>query len=339
MRPRSWLIAIIPALVLGCGGSGSGDATGPAGPGGAGLTPPTDDGIDGSGVTTGPIRGFGSILVADVRFDVSGAVIRIDGDPATEADLRLGMFVTVEGDVDPSSGPGGRTGVAHEVSATDELEGPVESVDPAASRFVALGRTVVVDAETVFEGTSLAELEPDEDVVVSGFPRSDGSVLATRVELVEELDEVELTGRIRDLDEVDEIFELFGLTIDFEEAVLRTEDPDGDPVPAVPLAEGQLVEVFGPEPEDGLLLAEEVVVLLEDELEEGEEWIGEGVITDVQAPDLVVLNDEDVVGITDETEFEDGDREDLEVDAVVLVFGFVKAGVVEADLVVFEDED
>ena len=74
------------ALALfGCGGGG-GDSLAGVGSGGTGS------------FASGPIRGFGSIIVGGVRYDDSAARIATDaGATASSADLRLGMMVEVNG--------------------------------------------------------------------------------------------------------------------------------------------------------------------------------------------------------------------------------------------------
>src|SRR6056297_2886895 len=114
------VLASTLAIVSACGGGGGGLAalspSLPIGGGGSG-------GIGGTGLTTsGTIDGTGSIFVNGVRFDVSGADIRIDGEPATEADLGPGMVVTVRGTLDDDN-PG--EGSAEEVDYERDLVGPV----------------------------------------------------------------------------------------------------------------------------------------------------------------------------------------------------------------------
>ena len=54
-------------------------------------------GVGGTGISVGTITGFGSVFVNGVEFDTSGASITVDGTPASESDLGIGMVVAVEG--------------------------------------------------------------------------------------------------------------------------------------------------------------------------------------------------------------------------------------------------
>ena len=70
-------LIFITLLLTSCGGGGS-----------------TIAGIGGTGITTsGTITGFGSIFVNGVEYDLTGAGITVDGVPASDADLTLGMVL------------------------------------------------------------------------------------------------------------------------------------------------------------------------------------------------------------------------------------------------------
>ncbi len=101
------LVGLACALLVACGGSGGG--VGGIDPGG---------GIGGSGMTSsGSISAFGSIFVNGVEYETNGAMITVDGDSATEADLGLGMVVLVIGTVNDD----GVTGTAEQVIFDDEV--------------------------------------------------------------------------------------------------------------------------------------------------------------------------------------------------------------------------
>ena len=69
---------------------------------GCGVSVSTDGsvaggGIGGTGISSGPIDGFGSIFVNGIEFEIGSALIVVDGVDSAEADLRLGMVVRVCG--------------------------------------------------------------------------------------------------------------------------------------------------------------------------------------------------------------------------------------------------
>ena len=74
----------------------------------------------------GPITGFGSVIVAGVRFDDSGARVEdADGVRRDRDELRLGMLVEVESGPIGDDGSGGRLATATRVRLASELLGPV----------------------------------------------------------------------------------------------------------------------------------------------------------------------------------------------------------------------
>ena len=93
---------ILPLLLITClglSGCGGGGAGGVADIGGGG--------IGGTGISsTGTIDGFGSIFVNGVEYETGDSEVLLDGQPASERRLRLGMVGTVR----RPSNAGGVTG-------------------------------------------------------------------------------------------------------------------------------------------------------------------------------------------------------------------------------------
>ena len=189
---RRWGSALLSVLLLACGSSG-GDVA-------------DTGGMSGTGISQGSISSFGSIFVNGVEWDLTGTAIEIDDAPASEADLRLGMVVRIEGIFDAN----GATGTARSVVFDDVLEGPIED-EPTETTpggpeksFDVLGTTVFVhETGTIFAGgASFAGLAADDVVEVSGFRDAAGAIRATRVELEGTFPgdaEVELRGTVSNL--------------------------------------------------------------------------------------------------------------------------------------------
>ena len=171
MRFRLFVLALLMAWVAGCGGGGGG-----VGEGGTGS------------FSSGPISGFGSVIVNGIRFDDSSAgVIDDEGRTRLRDELRLGMVVAIESTriADSGSGP---SATARSIRIGSEVVGMVTAVDVANSTFSVFGQTVrVVVDRTVFDerlAGGLAALVPNTTVVeVYGFlDRASGVFVATRVE-------------------------------------------------------------------------------------------------------------------------------------------------------------
>jgi hypothetical protein len=194
-------------------------------------------GIEGSGApvasspvtTTGKITGFGSILVDGVEYETSSAQIRIDDQPATEADLRAGHVVTIKGSLNAD----GRTGAAREVTFSSAALGTVSQVNEASSTFTVLGQTVAVTGETLFDEStgarSLSELQSGKKVRVSGFPDETGVLVASRVDAADApvAAELQVRGKVRNLDVVARTFRINSLTVDYASASVSGTVADG----------------------------------------------------------------------------------------------------------------
>jgi hypothetical protein len=129
------LLAGLSLLLVACGGG--------VGTGGTGS------------FASGPITGFGSVIVNDIVFDDSGAAVEDgDGGARTRAELRLGMTVEVDGEALQS-----RSARARSIRYDSALLGPIDAVDVPAGRFLLLGQTVIVDANTFFDDRLPGRLE------------------------------------------------------------------------------------------------------------------------------------------------------------------------------------
>lgn len=232
-----WLSALLALSLAGCGGGGGGSDN-------------QVSGIDRGGITIaqGPINGFGSVIVNGVRYSTTGAVITIDDQPGIESDLRVGQVVRVEGRLDA----GGTTGTATRISYNDEVEGPIQVIDPAAGTLVVLGQTVKVGASTSFDDRisprSLAGLAVGNQIEVSGLVNAGGVIEATRIELKAASAAVELKGTVSSVDTVARSLRINAQQVDYSGAQLSN-FPGGQPV------NGDLVEVKGSVNGSGVLVA------------------------------------------------------------------------------------
>jgi len=134
----SWLLAGV--LAAGCGGG--------VDSGGTGVQP--------TSFASGPITGFGSVIVNAVHYDDAQATVR-DGSGALRSrdDLRLGMTIDVRGSAIVVDANGRPVSSASSIVFASEIVGPVATNDLAARTMTVLGQTVDIATSTVF-GESLA---------------------------------------------------------------------------------------------------------------------------------------------------------------------------------------
>jgi len=196
-------------------------------------------GEEGTGYASGPITGFGSVIVNDIAFDDRDATIEDgDGSVRLRAELRLGMTVEVE-----SNAIRGGSARASRVRFDIALRGPVQQLE--SDGFVVLGQRVVVDATTVYDRTlsaGLGALVPGRLVEVYAlFDPATGRYRATRVEPRA----AALVYRLRGV--VAEVLGPLGNTLRIGNALFAIGGASG--VPAS-LAAGDFVNLFiAPEPD------------------------------------------------------------------------------------------
>ena len=192
IRPlRHWARALWLALLLtGCGGG--------VDSGGTGATP--------ASFASGPITGFGSVIVNGVRFDDSKAVVTDDDDGKSDrAKLRLGMTTEIRGSAITIDSTGAPTSTASSIVFGSDVLGQVDSIDLAAKRLVVLGQGVDVNAATVFDDESVkgglpALVMGDVVEVYALFDAAKGRYTATRIERKGEVKTFRLRGVVSNFD-------------------------------------------------------------------------------------------------------------------------------------------
>ncbi|MEZ5500913.1 MAG: DUF5666 domain-containing protein [Steroidobacteraceae bacterium] len=286
-------------------------------------------GIRGTGRTLGTITAFGSIFVNGVEYELGGAQIRINGEPATEADLKVGQVVDVTGIVNDD----GITGTAASVEFASDLRGAVTAVDAAGTEFTLLGQTVRVNSATVFDDSlspaSFAGIAAGAVLEVSGYRDAAGALLATQVESSASVDD-RVRGVVSHLDTAIFRFTINGLTIDYS----APQQLEGT------LANGALVEVRGPRAIGSVLAADKVEVLpAVIAAAAGDAGSVEGLVTSTLAAGAFSLNGQPFI-LTASTVFAGGTAADLVAGQKAQAEGrFDAAGriVAEAVVVIFDD--
>jgi Domain of unknown function (DUF5666) len=195
---RHGLRALFVTLALvGCGGG--------ADSGGTGVNPQS--------YASGPITGFGSVIVNGVRFDDTGASVTDDeGAPRSRDDLRLGMTTEVRGSAITVDGSGASVSTATSIAFGSDLLGPVDSVDVPGNRLVLLGQGVDIGATTVLEDIGaggLASIAAGDVIEVYAlYDAATGRYTATRVERKGAVATYRLRGIVSQLDTVARAFNI-----------------------------------------------------------------------------------------------------------------------------------
>jgi hypothetical protein len=95
-RPLIFLMLLaisLSAILSGCGDGGGGGGGNSTTPG----TTPSSSATTTAVVSTGPITGFGSVILNGIEFETTQAEIKVEDQVVREDELRIGMRVAVEG--------------------------------------------------------------------------------------------------------------------------------------------------------------------------------------------------------------------------------------------------
>jgi hypothetical protein len=284
-------------------------------------------GIDGTGFVAGPIEGFGSLIVAGVTLETTEAAIRIDGVPVLITDLRLGMVVEVQGEIDRATA----TGRAFDIAFERDIAGVVTALDIAGKTFEVLGQRVRILSTTEFDDGRFEDLQIGSNVVVSGLRDATGVLIATFVGIEENEVEIELRGIVRDLNSNARTFRIGNQQVDFNGAL----------VSGGPLTNGVLVEVESTRGiVGGTLLADSIEVEDDRPIDVGDEVEFEGFVTRVISSTEFELSESLILRILAGTEFSGGTRVDLRLNSFVQIEGTVaNDGAVAAKQVEFKDAE
>ncbi len=200
---RLVLAALVPVLLLNCGGVGTGGT---------------------GGFVSSVVTGFGSVFVGDVEFDDTNAAVLDDDGAAVQRsgnEVRLGMTVDVEGS-SIVGGAGGKRAAAGRVHIVTAVLGPVAAIDTVGATLTVLGQQIEVTPATVFGPSlrgGLAALRVGDVVAVYARPDAVGGVdQATRIETQPQARNYRLRGIVGALDAAHGTLRVGGATLDYSTA-------------------------------------------------------------------------------------------------------------------------
>jgi hypothetical protein len=186
---------------------------------------------------SGPITGFGSVIVGGVRFDdTSAAVTDAEGTARSRDDLKLGMTINVRGT--PIAGDG--NSMATSIVYSNAIVGPVSAVNISGTTWTVLGQSVDVLPTTVFDenlGGAMAALSVGDVVEVYALlDTATQRYSATRIERKSSALVYQLRGVVANLNTSTRSFTVGSESISYAGL-------SGGNVPA-DLANGSIVRVF-----------------------------------------------------------------------------------------------
>ena len=195
---RVWFHTLLFVLALGgCGGGVDSGGTGAPAK---------------SASASGPITGFGSVIVNGVHFDDSSASITdTDGTVHSRDELKLGMTTSIRGSALVVNSTGTRS-TATSIVFGSAILGPVDNIDTLAKTLIVLGQTVDVTPTTVFDSSltgGLAALSVGDVVEVYAlFDALNKHYSATRIERKTSVSTYRLRGVVSNLDTTTQAFNI-----------------------------------------------------------------------------------------------------------------------------------
>jgi len=199
------------------------------------------------------------VIVNGVRFDDSNAVVTINDLGSTSGQLKVGMVVAVEGSVDacPNADAGMCSGIASRIRFRNNLEGPITTINRLSNSLQVMGRDIVVDDSTMFDGTTVSDLgglSVGDVVVVSGLTeqaRIRARLLQRTGTFVNGVTPIMLHGVVANVNTSSGTCTVDGVQVRFQ-GVAAADLPAGGP------ANGQYVSVQGKRLESGLMTADRI---------------------------------------------------------------------------------
>jgi hypothetical protein len=322
MNKRSVLALISTLLLVSCSDSDTGIAP-------VIVTPGTSSDL----VTVGAISGFGSVISNGTEFNTDSAIVMMDGQPGSLADLRIGMMVSIRATVNDETG----AALASAIHFSDDVEGPITSINMLNSTLVVLGRTIFFDELTVFDNALSNNLAAGNMVQVSGQWRSQERIQATHIERKANAYaagmEMEVKGEISGLNVAAQSFNIGSQSCDYSAASLELGGAD--------LANGLYVEVTSTTPiSNGDLILDRIQARDHDRdrdqlCDSGCDFDLDGYVTMFVSPTEFEVDDSPV-STTAATTYVHGTADTLALDVRLAVSGTLDdAGVLIADRIVF----
>ena len=288
-------------------------------------------GVSGTGLSLGAIQDFGSIVINDETLNTDNAEFVVNGQAATQADLRQGQQILVIGDING--------GVADSVQYRANIIAPLSSLNVRNAMLgladgAALAQTLQFDAATAYDGTEFEQLTVGTLYELSGIVDRNGTLTVTYVRPLQSADVFQLSGEVTTASDAQ--LTINDLTVDISSATLA--EFAGSMVSPTDVVAVTLT----PASYDATnRTAEATEVRLLPRL-----IVGETVTVEAEGPIDFFASPQDFdvqsqpVRVTNDTVYFGGDVDDLDLDEHVFVTGTADAsGVLVAEEVFFESDD
>jgi hypothetical protein len=182
-----------------------------------------DGGISGTGISSGSISGFSSVILNGTKLEVTPDTdIFVDEMPASEVDLKVGYVIRVQADFDK--------GEAKQIDYVETVLGPVTAIpvqinpDTFVGSLEVLGQTVLTNSITIFDGVDPLTLAADNVLEVSGIRNAAGDIVARYIGLKTTEDKYRVLGSVSELGVKPLTFKIGNLTVNYVNADVQNGD-------------------------------------------------------------------------------------------------------------------
>lgn len=326
---QTFLLALSFSLMLvSCGGGGSA--------GGIASVLIVDGGISGTGISQGPISGFGSIYVNGVKYEVDSADLLRNGvSVGVQAEFQLGEIIKITGQVNQD----GLTGTADTVEFNHTFEGSVTQTSQDGNSIEILGQSVTSTGTTFLHGfKQLQALVLGNIVEISAQRNASQQWVASSITLKQAAFEsgtsqLSIQGEISNIDEQKQTFQI-GKQVVFYGKVAQA-------LVSGSLGNKAYIEASSSQAlQNGQLIAETLnIVNRSSNFPSGSEVELTGYIDQFTSSSEFSVNGQAVVTLGS-VEFENGQASDLKLNALIEVEGVInQQGVLEAQEVSIKQTD
>lgn len=149
------------------------------------------DGIGGSGMVSGRVSQFHSIVVNGVHYETTNSVVQVNGEMAELSQIKVGQLVMALVDYE--------TLEALEIDQFDTVTGPIQAVEVwdeglAQMHLRVLEQDVIVDIETVFHLEDPLGLKTGNAVTIGGLRDEEGFIRASVIEQAQDKHDLLVSG-------------------------------------------------------------------------------------------------------------------------------------------------
>ena len=245
-------------------------------------------------LSIGRVTNTNSITVNGTRYDINRAAITFDGVTVDGNALNNGMIVEINADTLENNN------TANSVAYEKTLIGSIDFKTP--NTLQVMGQTVIIDDRTIFNHSSLASLDVNQIIEVSGYRNHNDEVHASFITPDDHHNEFKAIGIIDSIDAENFSLTMGDLTVDYQTAHIDTAPVIGHPI----IVQG-LPDNYQPTPPH---LIANLIISVPTDIRPHQHIELEGIVTDFNSISHFTIN-HIIINATQTNTFEGGNRSNI----------------------------